>query len=194
MKLLPVISFVALIALSGCGNDSTPNPGATGQVSPSAAKPPASDAAAAIAGETKLASSPPVSTVGATSLNKDCNVEGVDGALFTAEALTIKSRGTHEISGWVVDVKNRAVPQNLKLIVAGVGKTAGVWTNQAPMSIERKGVAETRGYGPEVNNSGFSFKVDTSVLPAGSYHVYVMSAGKTGLLVCDPGRQMNIAP
>ena len=107
-------------------------------------------------------------------------------------SLTIQGKGTHEISGWVVDAKNRAVPQDLKLIVAGVGKTSGVWSNQAPMWIERKGVAETRGYGAELNNSGFSFKVDTSVLPAGSYHVYVMSAGKTGLLICDPGRQLNI--
>jgi hypothetical protein len=194
MKSLPIASFVALIALSGCGNDSAPRPNAASEVSPSAAKPPATEAAASIAREAKLTSSPPVSTDGAISLNKDCNVEGVDGALFTAEGLTIQGKGTHEISGWVVDAKNRVIPQDLKLIVAGVGSTAGVWTNQAPMWIERKGVAETRGYGPELNNSGFAFKVDTSILPAGSYHVYVMSPGKTGLLVCDPGRQLNIAP
>lgn len=200
MKSLPILSLVALIALSGCGNDSAPRPDAAGEASPSAAKPPATEAATetaaaiAIASEAKLTSSAPISTEGATSLNKDCNVEGVDGALFAAEGLTINGKGTHEISGWVVDAKNRTVPQDLKLIVAGVGNTAGVWTNQAPMWIERKGVAETRGYGPEINNSGFSFKVDTSILPAGSYHVYVMSSGKAGLLICDPGRQLKIAP
>ncbi len=192
MKSFPILSFVALLSLAGCGND-----GATPQSEAppaSAAKPTSQQSAAAASTEMRLTSTGPVSTDGAVSLNSDCNVEGVDGALFTAQGLTINGKGTHDISGWVVDAKNRTVPQNLKLIIAGVGTTSGSWSNLAPTWIDRKGVAETRGYGPELNNSGFSFKVDTSVLAAGAYHVYVMSSGKTGLLVCDPGRQLTIAP
>ena len=131
---------------------------------------------------------------GAVSLNKDCNVEGIDGTLFDAKALTIQRHGVHEISGWVVDADSRTIPQDLRLVVAGLGNTAGVWTNQAPTWIERKGVAENRGYGPELNNSGFSFKVDTSKLAAGTYHVYVMSLATKRLLVCDPGRQLTLSP
>lgn len=190
MKSLSVLSFVALIALAGCGNDNaTPQPA---DAAPTSAAPAAADVASPIAAGAQLASSEPVSTEGAVSLNDDCNVEGVDGTLFTADELSISRQGTHEISGWVVDAKNRAIPAGLKLVVAGVGNTAGVWTNQAPTWIERKGVAETRGYGPELYNSGFSFKVDTSAIPAGAYHVYVMSSGANGLQVCDPGRQVTI--
>ena len=61
-----------------------------------------------------------------------------------------------------------------------------------PRWIERKGVAETRGYNAELNNSGFSFKVDTSELPAGSYHAYVIS-NADGVAICDPGRQITLS-
>ncbi|MEO6384464.1 MAG: hypothetical protein ABIO30_08410, partial [Thermomonas sp.] len=143
--------------------------------------------------EKQLARSGPVSTEGAASLNEDCNLEGVDGVLFTTDGATIARYGTHEISGWVVDAKHHTIPQDLRLVVAGVGTLTDVWTNRSPTWIERKGVADSRGYGPELHNSGFSFQIDTSPLPAGVYHVYVISAGAKGLLVCDPGRQVTIA-
>lgn len=188
MKFLSALFFLAIGALAGCGNDSDPRPPAD------VAAGSGSTTAPVLTSEAKLTSSEPVSIEGGASLIKSCNVEGVDGALFAAEALTIPRKGTHEISGWVVDADNRSVPQDLKLILAGVGVTGGTWTNQTPVWVERKGVAETRGYGPELNNSGFSFTVDTSVVPAGTYHVYVISSGTKGLVVCDPGRQLTLTP
>lgn len=188
MKISSVMCIIVLSALAGCGNDNDPQPTEeTASVSTATATP-------VVSTETQLASSEPISTEGAVSLNKDCNVEGIDGALFDAQALTIQRHGVHEISGWVVDADNRTIPQDLRLVVAGLGNTVGVWTNQAPTWIERKGVAQNRGYGPELNNSGFSFKVDTGKLAAGTYHVYVMSSATKRLLVCDPGRQLTLSP
>ncbi|MEO6155420.1 MAG: hypothetical protein ABIP16_06810, partial [Thermomonas sp.] len=83
MKILAALSCVVLTALAGCGNDGAssspaqPTPGSTSAYSPQ------------LPNEKQLARSGPVSTEGAASLNEDCNLEGVDGVLFTTDGATI---------------------------------------------------------------------------------------------------------
>ena len=183
MKYSVVVGGLLIGALAAC-ND----PGSAPAVNPDAV----ASATSVIPAATALVSSEPVSTEDAVVLNEHCNIEGIDNRLFEAAALNVDRAGAHEISGWIVNAPAGAIPKNLNLVVNGVGKTAGVWTSGAVTMIERKGVAETRGYPAELANSGFSFKVDTNVLPAGKYHVYVIAADEKGSVICDPGRQIDL--
>lgn len=180
------------LALAGCGNDadppattaSAPGPqsGADGSPGPGPASAP------------KLVASEPasVSIEGATGVNDDCNIEGVDRQLFTSATVTVPQGGTHAFAGWIVDKAGNAIPTRLKLVVTGVGSTSGLFTTESVTWVDRAGVSETRGYGPELNKSGFVFNVDTTDVPAGRYHIFVTGAGATGAVVCDPGRQIVI--
>lgn len=188
MKSLSVFPILTVLVLGGCGSDSGTNAPPAGAPQAMGATVPARSADL----PSGLVSSAPVSTEGAVSLNQDCNVEGIDGKLFTTDIFSMTRRGTHEISGWVVDAKHHVIPKDLQLVVAGVGATTGAWTSHSPVWIDRKGVAETRGYGAELNSSGFAFKVDTSAVPLGSYHVYVISSGTNGAVMCDPGRLVTL--
>ena len=191
MNLRTTLLFAALvITLAGCGNDAAPSTAGT-----SAGEPlpePVPDTLAGPPPAPKLVSASPVSTEGATGLNDDCNLEGVDGDLFKSASLTVPQGGTREIGGWLVDKAGKMIPTNLQLVVAGVGATAGVFISDAATWVDRAGVAETRGYGPELAKSGFLFKVDMADVPAGTYHVYVMGDGAAGKVVCDPGRQLVV--
>jgi len=187
MKYCVVISGLLVSSLAGC---SDPGTAPVAKTEPTTTAPAA--AAAVVPTARALVSSQPVSTEGAVGLNQDCNIEGVDGRLFETAALEVARTGVHEFTGWIVNAPAGAIPKNLKLVVNGVAETSGVWTSEAVTMIERKGVAETRGYPAELANSGFSFKVDISALPVGKYHVFVMAADEKGLMTCDPGRQIEL--
>jgi len=191
MNLRTTLLFAALVvSLAGCGNDATAPTTSTPAAAP--LPEPVPDTLAGPPPAPKLAASAPVSTEGATGLNDDCNLEGVDGKLFSSASLTVPQGGTREFGGWIVDKAGKMIPTKLQLVVAGVGATSGLFTSDAATWIDRAGVAETRGYGADLAKSGFMFKVDTTDVPAGTYHVYVMGDGAAGKVVCDPGRQLVV--
>lgn len=186
-----VLALALTLALAGCGNDQAglPAPAAT----PAADQPapaPSQPTAVAPAAAASLVASDPVQTQGAASLNSDCNVEGVDGVLFEGQALPL-AKGEHHVTGWIVDSRTKTVPAELRLAVTGVGDTKGTWLANTPKRIARQGVVETRGYDAAVLENGFDFTIDSSQLPAGTYHVFVVTQSG-GLAVCDPGRQVVI--
>lgn len=189
----PLLIAAMAATLAACGADAPPPaaPTGTGAVAPTAE--PVPDTLSGPPPAPRLAASAPISLEGSTGVNDDCNVEGIDGKLFTDASLSFPKGGTREIGGWIVDKAGKAIPTNLTLVVAGVGSTSGVFTSTAATWLDRAGVAETRGYGPELARSGFSFKVDTADVPAGTYHVFVVGDAAAGnKLVCDPGRQLVI--
>lgn len=193
MNLRKILLITTLgVALAGCGNDADP-PAAT---APAPGPQSAADGSlgSGPAAAPKLVASAPasVSIEGATGVNDDCNIEGVDRQLFTSPTVTVPKGGTHAFAGWIVDKAGNVVPTGLKLVVTGVGSTSGLFTSEAVTWVDRAGVGQTRGYGPELNKSGFVFNVDTADVPAGRYHVFVTGAGATGTVVCDPGRQVVI--
>lgn len=189
MNLRTTLLFAALLTtLAACGSDTPAPAGADASAMPD----PVPDTLAGPPPAPKLVASTPVSLEGATGVNDDCNIEGIDGNLYTSASLTIPKGGTHEFGGWIVDKAGKTIPTNLKLMVSGVGNTSGVYTSDAVTWVDRAGVAETRGYGAELAKSGFSFKVDTSDLAPGTYHAFVVGDGTSGKVVCDPGRQVVI--
>ena len=192
MKKTFVFGLLCMGALSACQPETSQEPAQaeTPAVAPVEAAPaPAPVAAPPVVG---LVRSEPISTDGAPNFTDNCNLEGVDGILFTGEQLVVSKATKHEISGWLINPQEKTVGNDLKLVIAGVGTTPDVWTSQLVNRIERAGVAQTRGYSADLTNSGFSFEVNLGELVNGEYHVFVVMANAGGVALCDPGRQIKV--
>lgn len=189
MKKPFAFSLICMGMLAACQPEAPQEP-AKAESSPSqveSAMPPV-----VVKSEFALMKSEPIATEGVPNFSQDCNLEGVDGILFTSDQIVVSKSTQHEISGWLVNPLEKSLGNDLKLVIAGVGTTPGFWTSQSVSRIERAGVAKTRAYAPELTNSGFSFTVDMKELVNGEYHVYVMLANAGGNAVCDPGRQIKV--
>ena len=94
MKISSVMCIVVLSALAGCGNDNDPRPTeGTAAVS----------AIPVVSTETQLATSEPISMEGAVSLNKDCNVEGIDARASPRTVVMARNLTTR-------DFRSRLIP------------------------------------------------------------------------------------
>ncbi len=189
MKKSFALSLACMAVLSACQPEAPQEP-VKAETSPSQIEPAA--APVVIKPELALVKSEPISTEGVPNFDQDCNLEGVDGILFTGEQIVVSKSTKHDISGWLINPMEKTVGTDLKLVIAGVGTTPDIWTSQLVTRIDRAGVAETRAYAPELANSGFSFSVDLKELVNGDYHVFVMMANAGGSAVCDPGRQIKV--
>jgi len=190
MKKSLAMSLICMSVLSACQPDAPQEP-VKAETSPTQVEP-AATAPVVVKSEFALVKSEPIATEGVPNFNQDCNLEGVDGMLFTGDQIVVSKATKHEISGWLINPQEKTVGSDLKLVIAGVGTTPDVWTSQLVTRIDRAGVAETRAYAPELANSGFSFSVDLHELVNGDYHVYVMMANAGGSALCDPGRQIKV--
>lgn len=189
MKKTFVTSFLCIGLLSACQPETAQTP-VVADTQPVAEAAPAP--VAPVAQEVSLVKAEPISTDGAPNFNENCNIEGVDGILFVGDQIVVSKATKHEISGWLINPLEKTTGTDLKLVIAGVGATSGVWTSELVTRIERAGVAETRAYSSDLVNSGFSFNVDMGQLVNGEYHVYVMLANAGGVAICDPGRQIKV--
>lgn len=194
MKKLFFPALVCIVALSACQQETTVAPAApvSAEVAPASLEPSAVSTTMAVESNYALTRSAPISTDGLSNFTIDCNLEGVDGILFTGEELVVSKINTHEITGWLINPQEKTTGNNLKLVIAGVGEIPDVWTSVKGTRIERAGVAETRGYTADLTDSGFSFKVELGQLVNGNYHVYVMMDNTGTRAICDPGRQIKV--
>ena len=189
MKKSFVFGLLSLGVLSACQPETAPEP-VKSETSPTQIEPAA--APVIIAPQYALTKSAPISTDGAPNFSQDCNLEGVDGILFSGDQIVISKSTKHDITGWLINPVEKSLGNDLRLVIAGVGTTPDVWTSQLATRVDRAGVAETRSYGPELANSGFSFTTDLHELVNGEYHVFVTLSNAGGLAVCDPGRQIKV--
>ncbi|MGH8109060.1 MAG: hypothetical protein ACREO1_10155 [Arenimonas sp.] len=190
MKKTFAFSLLCLGAISACQPETAQEP--VQAETPPAAQVEPTPAPVAAPPVVALVRSEPISTEGAANFTDNCNLEGVDGILFTGEQITVSKATPHVITGWLINPQEKSVGTDLKLVIAGVGATTDVWASQLVNRVERAGVAETRAYSADLINSGFSFEVKLGELLNGEYHVYVMMANAGGVAICDPGRQIKV--
>jgi hypothetical protein len=131
----------------------------------------------------------PMPLIGALALRSDCNMESINGQPFLGEPYKLAPSGTMEIRGWVLDIPNNAVPEQV-FVRAASQEGNRVWYAPVSLSVERADVAALRGGSESYRRSGYSAKIKTAALPAGSYRLQVIYATKTEKAICDNGRVM----
>jgi hypothetical protein len=178
------IAAIILMLLGACSEKLTP----TG----AAPKPAASASArAASAPESAFSEMVPDAIAGEFALRDDCNMEQFAGRPFTAEPQKLGLGETLAVTGWVADVSGGGVP-NAVFLRAHTGDKQRVWYAPIALTKDRTDIAAKYGNNDAFRHSGYDAKVKTTGLPAGTYGLVVVYAGKTEKALCDNGRTLLV--
>jgi hypothetical protein len=134
----------------------------------------------------------PMAVAGELALRGDCNMEWINGQGFSSEPYKTSSGSTVEITGWVLDTPSSGVPQTV-FVRAASDDGKRVWFAPVSVSVDRSDVASMRGGNEAYRRSGYVAKIKTSGLPAGTYRLQVIYAGKSEKAICDNGRVIVIS-
>ena len=117
-----------------------------------------------------------------------CNIEMIDGAKPTQEAVVPKDSASVALSGWVGDDRTGTRPDDARLRFESMDRQhSWEWSVGAP--VIRKDVAKHVNT-PGLEDSGFVTKVDLSALPQGEYRIYLVYGDPGDAYLCDNGRHL----
>ena len=133
-----------------------------------------------------------MAVAGEPALRGDCNMEKINAQGFSSEAYKTPAGSTVEITGWVLDTPSSGVPQ-AAFIRAASDDGKRVWYAPVNLTMDRADVAALRGGNEAYRRSGYVAKIKTSGLPAGTYRLQVIYAGKSEKAICDNGRVIVIS-
>jgi hypothetical protein len=122
----------------------------------------------------------------------ECNLERLDGERFAGEPMKAPA-ATVNLSGWLADTRSRQIPQSFELRMVEA-QSNRAWKVQGQTGTEREDVQALLGGEPGFAHAGYSVAVDTSALPQGTYRMYVVFDGGSGLVSCDNGRSLVVGP
>lgn len=122
---------------------------------------------------------------------RECNLERVNGMIFSGAPVTVARSASVVLSGWVVDAGRNAIPATLDVRL--VGNTDNrAWKAEAHTGAHRDDVRKLLGGNAAYGSPGFSVTLDPSALPPGTYRAYVVFDGGSGMKSCDNGRAVTI--
>ena len=153
---------------------------------------PAATPAAVAEGGSASAAAPVASAYAAqTAFVADtmCNVEFLGDQAFGASPLVLSAPA--QLRGWLGDGQG-ATPASVELRFANADDAVHA---QLPVRLgePRDDVVSSFPGKPGLANSGFSVAMDPSVLPTGTWHVYLVYTGNGTPKACDNGRSITVA-
>jgi hypothetical protein len=178
------IAATILLILGACSEKPSP----TGAAQKPAA--PASAREAAVA-ESAFAEKVPEAIAGDFALRSDCNMESFAGKPFTAEPQKLALGQPLAVSGWVADVGGGGVPSAVFLRAHTADKQR-IWYAPIALTMDRGDIAAKYGNNDAFRRSGYDAKIRTTGLPAGTYGLLVVYAGKAEKALCDNGRTLVV--
>ena len=122
---------------------------------------------------------------------RECNLERVNGKIFTGTPVTVERSASVVLSGWVVDAARTTVPADLAVRLVGMSDNRA-WKVSAHTGGRREDVRKLLGGNAAYANAGFAATLDPSALPPGTYRAYVVFDGGSGTRSCDNGRGITI--
>lgn len=173
----------AIISLSAC-KQSTPS---QEPAAPAEAALPTVDMQLASADADKLRKLSEAEAIEALSPSTFCNIEFLDGQLFTDQDLRASGGEEATVSGWVGDEVTKGLPTNPMLRFEKAGNKMQVWEVPLSLGLKREDVAAAHS-SPGVVDAGFSRKFPVSKLGADRYHVLLTYQASGKRYGCDSGR------
>jgi hypothetical protein len=119
-----------------------------------------------------------------------CNIERIDGGLFTGSASHARTLPI-EFSGWVVDPATKSVPTDVGIRIE-LNTNQQVWIVPLTAGINRPDVLATLGNDQGYLRSGFSVRINPIGLPDGDYRILIQYRSGGSPHVCDNGRKLKI--
>lgn len=169
---------------------------------------PASQAPAAPAASEPAAASPPPPVVGVkpvdavdalppgplsiSAINEFCNVESINGTVYTDSNPIAVSRGeTVKVAGWIVDKTTDSLATDVSLVIEKIDLTQR-WTVTGMAPTPRQDVADYNKFPPALVNSGFVAELDLSAFEPGTYHLFLTRTVGPDVVACDNSRQIDL--
>jgi len=122
---------------------------------------------------------------------RDCNLERVNGTVFSGSPVTVARDASVVLSGWVADVQGGNVPATLDLRLVGSADNRA-WKVQAHAGGRRDDVKALLGGNAAYASPAFAVTLDPSALPPGTYRAYVVFASGSEMKSCDNGRSIAL--
>lgn len=180
MKVNGLFACVLAIGLAGCTDHET-------HVAP---QPQAGNAEAPAP---KLMSMKPTSAriAGLTGTSADCNIESMNGQTFDPAVPTASAAETAEVTGWLIDSKQKIVPTN---VLVRVESEAGdkAWEQPVTSWGDRGDIVNARGGVAAYQKSGFNVRLDLGELSPGAYNIYVVYGDEEQQTACGVGRRFSV--
>lgn len=182
-----VVAASAVILLSACKQSAPSQEPAVEVAAPAEEAPSPVDAQPASAGADTLRKLSEAEVTEALSPSTFCNVEFLDGQLFSGQDLKAGGGVEATVSGWVGDEVTKGLPTNPMLRFEKADDKTQVWEVPLNLGLKREDVAAALS-SPGVVDAGFSRKFQTSELGAGRYHVLLTYQATGKWYGCDSGR------
>ena len=184
------LSVACVLALSACA------PSGSETVSPAASSPAETAAALPQTPSAPASGQPGIQSAGIDPLvpldeaQRDdvltpafsCNLDALDGAVFSGTDLTVDDPGDIVATGWLVP-EGGTTAESVALRVESADKSQ-VWQVPVSLDLARHDLPNAAG----TNGAGFSKNFDASALPSGRYHLYLAYTMSDRLMGCDNGR------
>lgn len=181
---LVVLSLAVSSLLAACNNGS--RPAADFSAAPASVKAPATPRIGDRPTELSLQERKlPLTSV------RECNLERVNGKVFTGTPVAVARGASVVLSGWVVDAQRTSVPATLAVRLVGMTDNRA-WKAEAHTGARRDDVKTLLGGNAAYASPGFAVTLDPSALPPGTYRAYVVFDGGSGTKSCDNGRGITI--
>lgn len=191
-KLCGASVLVLSLVVAGC-KEPVPQPQAT----ETAPAPPAESAAPAAASSQAVTPAPadakfPPGQLSIRVINGDCNVESVNGVLYSdASPMDVDRSQPVAIAGWAVDKASNGLAADVSLLIEKVDLSKR-WEVMGMPPVARQDVADYNKFPAEMVNSGFVAKLDLSSFEPGIYHLFLVRSLGQERIACDNSRQISL--
>ena len=122
---------------------------------------------------------------------RECNLERIDGQLFSALPVEVAKSDSVTLSGWIASTEAKSVPGILQIRLVNVTDNRA-WAIAGDTGQSRDDVRKLLGGDGAYAGAGFSLKLDASSIPEGTYRLFTVFEEGDSLKSCDNGRSIRI--
>jgi hypothetical protein len=122
---------------------------------------------------------------------RECNLERIDGQLFSTLPVDVAKSGSVTFSGWIASTEAKNVPGILQIRLVNVTDNRA-WAIAGNTGQSREDVRKLLGGHGGYAGAGFSLKLDALSMPMGTYRLFTVFEEGNSLKSCDNGRSIRI--
>lgn len=126
-----------------------------------------------------------------------CNVEGLNGLPISAATVQVRRNAELAVTGWAFDSSGRAAPRKLAVVLLSEEhdtRQRRRFGAAVTKSYSRPDVLRAFGVSGDPSALGFGLRTLMSDVPPGHYEVLLQFDGRSGVLECHSGMQLDILP
>lgn len=122
---------------------------------------------------------------------RECNLERIDGRLFSATPIDVTKSDAIILSGWIASAETQDVPPEVSIRLVSITDNRA-WSVSGKTGDSREDVRTLLGGDAAYAGAGFSVVLDPASMPADTYRLFAVFSAGGSLKSCDNGRSIRI--